>query len=64
MPVWPGSKALVTSQRTMEELASFGVTVKSASRSVRAEPATYSSRVVRLSLTTIPEMGRWPWFLY
>src|SRR5262249_1130286 len=64
MPLSPGGKVPWISQRSVSELASLGWVVNRASRSVRAVPATYSKRVIRLSVTTTPVIGCRPVFVY
>src|SRR5262249_61451087 len=63
-PLSPGGRVPLISQRRMTEPASFGCVVKTASRSDRALPGTYSSRAVRLSVTATAVIACPPLFVY
>src|SRR5437763_15549151 len=64
VPLWPTSSVPGSSHRTTADPASFAVVVKFAARSDSCDPGTYSSRPLRLSLTTTSDTGRFPVFLY
>ena len=57
VPACPGNRMPGRSQRTTTEPASFSADVKLPGRSVSAEPGMYSSRPLRLSLTTRSEIA-------
>src|SRR5262245_7630042 len=57
VPAWPGRSVPGNSHRKISDPTSFAAVVKFAGRSVTAEPGTYSSRPLRLSLTTRSDTG-------
>src|SRR5581483_10794898 len=57
VPVCPGGTGPGISNRTTTDPASFGTVVTFAGRSDCADPATYSSRPLRLSLSTRSDTG-------
>src|SRR5438105_2192177 len=59
-PPWPGRITPGSSQRTTIEPTSLAPAEKFAALSDWFEPGTYSSRPLRLSLTTTSEIGRLP----
>src|SRR5262245_23442084 len=63
-PLCPGSSVPPISQRNTCEPASLSCVVNTASRSVCAEPGTYSSRPDRLSTIATSVIGRPPTLLY